>query len=270
MGQSSQADFGAAVNDVPNVEIVQKLDSQIPLDLEFVDSTGKTVQLGDFFDGERPVVLSLVYFECPMLCGEVLNGKTEAMQEIDLSLGEEYQAVTVSFDPKEDSKLAALKKKAYVDAYGRPGAAQAWHFLTGEKKNIEPLADSVGFKYVFDPNTGQYAHSGVIMVLTPSGHVSRYLFGIVYEPRNLRMALLEASEGNIGGPVEQLILTCYAYDPTTGNYNLLISRLLQIFGVMTVLILGAAILLMLYFERRRKRLIAEERHPSQEPAESKT
>jgi protein SCO1/2 len=233
-----------------NVGLDQKLDSQIPLDTMFVDEDGRDVRLGDFF-GKRPVVLALVYYECPMLCTQVLNGLIGSIGTINFDAGKEFDVVVVSFDPKETPALAAAKKKAYIERYRRPGAAEGMHFLTGRETSIAPLANAVGFRYVYDPSIDQFAHPAVITVLTPAGHVSRYLFGIEYAPRDLRLALVEASSGHIGTVVDQALLFCYHYDPIEGKYGVAIINLVRLGGLLTVGALGSFILLALRRERRQ-------------------
>lgn len=235
------------------VDIQQKLNAQVPLDLTFRDERGKTVRLGDYF-GKRPVILTLNYYECPMLCTVVLNELTRTLNALNYRIGREFEVVTVSIAPNETPELAAKKKANYVKSYRYPGAEKGWHFLTGDERNILRLADSVGFRYVYDPRTKQYAHTAAIMTLTPEGRMSRYLLGVQYAPRDLQFALMEASKGKIGNPVERVVLYCYQYDPSTGKYGLVIIRLVQLAGALTVLVLGVFIGGMLWWERRRPRL----------------
>ncbi|MCC6486552.1 MAG: SCO family protein [Candidatus Hydrogenedentes bacterium] len=236
----------------PEVGIDQKLDSQVPLDLTFRDENGKTVTLGSLMGG-KPAVLSLVYYECPMLCGEVLQGMLAAFNELDFTIGNEYQVLTVSFDPKETSELAAMKKKNMLEHYRAPEAAEGWHFLTGDEENIKKLAEVVGFRYQYIPSSDQYAHGSGIMVLTPEGKVSRYFYGIEYPKRDLRFGLIEASENRIGSLADELMLLCYHYDPMTGTYGLVIMSVLRLAGVATVLGSMALVGGMLVQERRRRR-----------------
>jgi protein SCO1/2 len=227
-----------------DVGIDQKLNQQIPLDIPFSDENGNTVALREFFGHGRPVVLSLVYYECPMLCTTSLNGLETSMKEMKLDLGKDYDVVTVSFDPTEKPSLAAAKKAVYVGLYGRPGAADAWHFLTGGQDSIERLTQAVGFRYHYDSNIKQFIHATGIMVLTPDGKVARYFYGIQYPAGNLRLGLVEASAGKIGNPVDAILLYCCEYDPQTGKYSLIISRALQIGALITVLSLGGLMLVM--------------------------
>jgi protein SCO1/2 len=226
----------SAVMQIPilkEVGLDQKLDAQVPLDLKFSDEQGREVTLGSLF-GHRPVVLALVYYECPMLCTEVLNGLVSALQTIAFNAGNEFDIVAVSFDPGETPALAAQKKALYVKRYGRPGAETGMHFLTGREDAIHALTSAVGFRYQYDPSTDQFAHTAVLTVLTPAGHVSRYLYGIEYQPRNLRLALVEAADGKIGTAVDKALLYCYHYDPETGKYGLAIMNLVRLGGIMTV------------------------------------
>ena len=230
------------------VGIDQKLNQTIPLNLAFRDENGQTVQLAQFFK-QRPVILTLVYYNCPMLCTQVLNGVESGLKELPLDIGKQFEVVTISIDPTESHVLAKVKQEMYVGMYGRPGAAQGWHFLTGDEPQIKQLADAVGFRYAYDPDTKQFAHASAIMLLTPEGKISRYFYGIQYPSRDLRLGLVEASEGKIGTPVDQVLLFCYHYDPATGKYGLLISRVIQAGGALTVLILGIAMLILFRGER---------------------
>jgi len=247
-------DFNTASNQpqaLSQVRIDQKLDAQVPLDLQFRDETGKVVRLGDYF-GKKPVVLSLVYYECPMLCTLVLNGMLTSFKVLSFDVGKEFEVVTVSFNPREKPGLAAAKKQSYLKRYDRPTGEQGWHFLTGEEDQITRLADAVGFKYTYDAKTEQYAHASAIMVLTPKGHVARYYYGIEYAPRDLRLGLVEASADKIGSPVDQLLLYCFHYDPLTGKYGMVIRNVLRLGGIATLGLLFGFIGLMLWRERGAK------------------
>jgi len=226
------------------VGIDQKLNDSIPLDLAFRDEHGNRVELGEYF-GSKPVILTLVYYSCPMLCTQVLNGLNRSLKEIPMEMGRDFRVVTVSIDPTERPILAEAKQAMYAGMYGRPGAAEGWHFLTGSEREIKQLANAVGFRYAYDPDSKQFAHASVIMILTPEGKISRYLYGIQYPQRDLRLGLVEASNGKIGSPVDQILLFCYHYDPHTGKYGLLISRIIQLSGLLTVLI-GAVFLIFLF------------------------
>lgn len=225
-----------------SVGIDQHLNSQVPLDLKFKDEEGREVKLGDYF-GKRPVILTLVYYQCPMLCTQVLNGLTSSMNMLKFDAGNQYDIVTVSIDPRETPKMAKAKKEKYIGRYRRAGAQQGWHFLTGDQANIAKLASAVGFRYVFDPKTDQFAHASGIMVLTPEGKVAQYYYGIEYSPKDLRLALIEASQNKIGNIVDEVLLYCYHYDPTSGHYNAVTINLVRVAGVLTVILLGGFIFL---------------------------
>jgi protein SCO1 len=236
-----------------DVGIDQKLNQQVPLGLTFKDENGNAVKLGQFF-GQKPVILSLVYFNCPMLCTQVLNGQEASMKGLPMDAGNQFEAVTVSIDPSDKPVMASVKKQMYVGMYGRPNAAQGWHFLTGDAPQIKALADSVGFRYAYDADSKQFAHASAIMVLTPQGKISKYFYGIEYSPRDLRLGLVEASNEKIGTPVDSMLLFCYHYDPSTGKYGLIINRLIQAGGLITVLAIGITMLIL--FRRERYELPA--------------
>ncbi len=220
----------------------QKLGDRIPLDLAFKDENGKDVKLSDYF-GKKPVVLSLVYFRCPMLCTLSLNGLAGALEVLSFVPGQEFEVLTVSFDPHEGPVLARAKKQAYMARYKRPQAAGGWHFLTGTQPSIDALTRAVGFRYVWDEATKQFAHPAGVLVLTPEGRIARYLFGIEYSPKDLRLALVDAAGGKIGNPIDEALLFCYQYDPKTGRYSAAVLRMLRLAAVATVLALGGFILL---------------------------
>jgi protein SCO1 len=236
----------------------QHLGETVPLDLAFTDETGKSVKLSDYF-GRKPVVLSLVYYQCPMLCTISLNGLAGALEVLSFVPGQEFEVVTVSFDPTESPTLAAAKKQAYMARYRRPEAHAGWHFLTGPKESVEALTRAVGFRYVWDEATKQFAHPAGLLVLTPGGKISHYLFGVEYAPKDLRLALVDAAGGKIGNAADQLLLYCYQYDPQTGRYSASILNLVRLAGALTVLGLGAFILTA--SRRRRPR-------PGTRPAET--
>lgn len=242
---------------LPEVRIDQRLGEQVPLDLKFKDEYGKEVTLGAYFE-DKPVILALVYYECPMLCGEVLNGLLDSLKAVPFKPGEEFTVLTVSFDPEEGPDLARLKKDIYVESYGRPGAEEGWHFLTGTEDQIKKLTDSVGFIYQYVPQSGEYAHAAGIMLLTPEGKVARYFYGIEYPPEDLRLSLVETSENRIGSLADQVVLMCYQWDPEAGTYGVVIFRVLRLAGLATVLALAALIGLLLWAERRRKRALEAE------------
>ncbi|MBS0208351.1 MAG: SCO family protein [Planctomycetes bacterium] len=256
----ASAPYGTPAGSSPSAEMLrdvgieQHLDAQLPLDAEFRDETGKTVRLGDYFQ-DQPVVVQLVYYQCPMLCNQVLNGFLKCSQAVPLEIGRDYQVVTVSFDPHEGADLAAKKRESYARAYRRPGGAEGWHFLTGDEASIKRLAAAIGFRYRYDPASKQYAHASGIFVATPSGRLSRYLYGIEYLPNDLRFSLVESSSGRIGSPVDQVLLLCFHYDPLTGKYGVAISRVLRAAGGLTALALGGFVVVMFRRERKRMRLV---------------
>lgn len=237
------------------VGIEQKLNQQLPLDLVFRDETGKLVKLGDYF-GQKPVVLSMVYYECPMLCGEVMNGMSSVFSTLDFNVGKDFNVVTVSFNPSEGPALAAAKKRTLIERYGRPGAAEGWHFLTGEQPSIQALTEAVGFKYAWDEQTKQYAHAAAIMVATPDGRLAQYLYGVEYAPRDLRLALVESSQHKVGTIVDQVLLYCYHYDPRTGKYGAVVSRVLQVAGVITIVVLGGLLIVMFRLDPQRQKSVS--------------
>ena len=228
----------------------QNIDQPLPLDTAFRDEAGATVRLGDYF-GTKPVVMVFAYYDCPMLCTMVINGLSSALGVMNLNPGTDFEIVTVSFNPHDTPALAAAKKAGYLERYKRPGAAGAWHFLTGDQPQIDRLTKAAGFRYVWDAETKQYAHPSGVIVATPDGRLSKYLFGIEYGPRDLRFAIVEASAGKAGTAVDALLLYCYHYDPMTGRYGLVIMRAIRMAGAATVFALGAFIVLMLRNETRR-------------------
>ncbi len=228
----------------------QNLDQQLPLDTYFVDEQGRRVQLGQYF-GARPVVLAFVYYDCPMLCTQVLGAMTSTLGVMSLEPGKDYEIVLVSFDPREKPAQAATRKAEYMHRFRRPGTEDSWHFLTGEQPEIARLTKAAGFRYAWDEQTQQYAHPAGIIVATPDGRPARYLFGIEYGPRDVRLALVEATAGKIGSVADNLLLFCYHYDPMTGRYGFAIMRALRVAGVATVLLIGTSIFLMVRRERRK-------------------
>jgi protein SCO1/2 len=230
----------------------QKLGETVPLDLTFHDEQGRPVPLAQFF-GQRPVILNLVYYQCPMLCSQVLQGLARSLKPVSLTPGSGFEIVTLSIDPTEGPDLAARKKAAYIDFYGRPEAAKGWHFLTtNDPKAIDRLADSVGFRYVYNPKTKQYAHAAGVVVLTPQGKVSRYFFGIDHSPRDLKAALEAAAGQHVGSPIANLLLLCYDYDPTTGQYTLTVMSVLRGLGLLTLLGMIGLITALTLRDRRRR------------------
>ncbi|HEY2828204.1 MAG TPA: SCO family protein [Pirellulales bacterium] len=233
----AQAGDEPPTNIIDAVGIDQRLDEQVPPELTFRDETGATVHLGDYFKSQQPIILVLAYYRCPMLCTEVLNGLVDSLHQVNFDMDRQYRVLTVSFDPQDSPELAAQKKATYAKSYARTGTEDGWHFLTGEREAINQLTRAVGFRYAYDPATGQYAHGSGIMVLTPQGKLSRYFFGIEYPVRDLRLALVESSAGKIGTPVDQLLLLCYHYDPATGKYTASAMLLVRSAGVVTMLAL---------------------------------
>jgi protein SCO1/2 len=252
LGSQLAAAQGYSPEFLDKIGIDQKLDEQVPMDLVFQDERGNDVRLADLFNG-KPVLLTLVYYECPMLCTEILNGVVRSLRALSFTVGEEFNVVTVSFDPDETPVLALTKKKMYIERYDRTGAAEGWHFLTGDEQTIRRLTDAVGFRYTYVPARDQYAHASGIMILTPEGKVSRYYYGIEYPTRDLRLGLIEAAEGKIGTAVDQVLLLCFHYDPTTGKYGMVIMNVIRLAGLVTVLALAAFVVPAYVRDRKRAR-----------------
>jgi len=232
-----------------DVGIDQRLNEPLPLDLTFRDEAGHDVQLGQYF-GRRPVILALVYYECPMLCTLTLNGLASALRVLSFNAGNQFEVVVVSFNPAETPALAAAKKKAYLERYDRPGTEDGWHFLTGDDAAIKRLTAAAGFRYTYVAAQKQYAHAAGIIVATPQGRIARYFFGVEYAPRDLRLGLVEASQNQIGSAVDQLLLYCFHYDPATGKYGAIVLNIMRLGGAATVLALGAFMIIMWRRERR--------------------
>ena len=218
----------------------QRLNAQVPLDLGFRDETGQAVRLGRYM-GAKPIILALAYYDCPNLCNIVLDDLVENLRELPFVLGEQFDVVTVSIDPRETPQLAATKKDSFLRHYGRSDTAGGWHALTGEQAAIQRLADAIGFRYAYDAELGQYAHPSGLLVLTPQGKISRYFYGLVYSPTDLRLGLVEASANKIGSPIDQVLLRCYRYDPVAGKYSVAIMEGVRIAGLLTTLVLGTFI-----------------------------
>jgi protein SCO1/2 len=233
-----------------NVGIDQKLDQQVPLDLPFRNENGEAVKLGDYF-GRKPVLLALVYYSCPMLCNQVLQGLAGALTAVKFDVGNEFDVLAISFDPRDTPELAAEKKEIYVRWYKRQGAARGWHFLTGEQESITRLTEAVGFRYWFDEARNQFAHASGIMLLTSQGKLARYFYGIEYAPKDIQLGLVEASANKIGSPVDQLLLYCYHYDPATGTYSPIVLNMVRVGGLLTVL--GLPVLLFFLTRRYSRR-----------------
>ncbi len=238
-----------------DVRIDQKLDFPVPLDLAFVDEAGKDVTLSQYF-GTRPAVLALVYYECPMLCTQVLNGLFSSMQPLTLDAGRDFDIIVVSFDPGETPAMAQAKKASYLAHYQRPTAEAGIHFLTGRQQAIDALADAVGFRYAYDEAIDQYAHPAAVTVLTPQGHVSKYLYGVEFAPMDFRFAMVSAGEGQIGTLVDQALLYCFHYDPATGKYSVAIMKFVQLGAILTLLGIGAFVFVHLRRDRQQNRAVA--------------
>jgi protein SCO1/2 len=226
------------------VSLEQRLNEQVPLDLVFRDETGREVKLAEYFQKGRPVILSLVFYECPMLCNQVLNGLVSSIKTLSFNAGQEFEVLTVSFDAREGPELARAKKESYMVRYQRPGTENGWHFLTGSQSSIDALTKAVGFNYFYDEQTKQFAHASGIIVLTPEGKIARYFYGIDYAPRDLRFGLIEASANKIGSPVDKLLLYCYHYDPSTGKYGAAVMNIMRIGGILTLVAIASLILLL--------------------------
>ena len=227
-----------------NVGIQQNLNQQIPPDLIFTDDLGRKVRLGDYF-GRKPLILNFVYYGCPMLCGEELSGLESTLRVLKFDIGREFEVITVSFDPKDTPEIAAKKKDQFLRRYNRPGAERGWHFLVGQPDAIDAVTKAAGFQYEYDPKTGQFAHSTAIIVLTPQGKIAQYYYGIEYPPKDVRLALVEASQNRIGNVVDELLLYCYHYDPEQGKYSATIMRVLRLMGVATMLCLGTLLFVLI-------------------------
>jgi protein SCO1/2 len=256
---AAMAQPSTAPSILKDIGIDQKLNAQVPADLVFTDETGRQVQLGDYFaQSRRPIILTLVYYECPMLCTMVLNELVRTMNGLStLSAGKDYDVLTVSFNPKETTQLAASKRKGYLREYKRESGPQGWHFFTGSEDSIRRLTDAVGFRYAWDPKFNQYVHASGFMILTPQGRVSRYFYGLDYSVKDVRLSLVEASNNQIGSPVEKVMLYCFHYDPTTGKYSLAILNLLKVAAGLTVVCLGSY----LFMNFRRERMASRAKAP---------
>jgi protein SCO1/2 len=238
------------------VGIEQKLNDQLPLEAEFKNEDGETVKLDDYFGNGRPIILALVYYECPMLCNEVLNGLTGSLKGISFNAGKDFDVVAISFDARENDKpeLTKNKKASYMARYGRVGTENGWHFLTGTQSEIDKVTEAVGFNYRFDEETDQFAHAGGIMVITPEGRISRYLYGIDYAPNDVKFSIMDSAESRIGNPAEQLFLYCFHYDPSTGKYGLTIMKILRLMALATLVGIGG---MLFVFWRRNKEIRSE-------------
>jgi protein SCO1 len=235
------------------VSIAQKLNQQVPLNLVFRDEFGRSRPLSTYFSGHKPVLLALVYYHCPMLCTLILNGVVSSLKAVSFNPGRDFEVVVVSFDPRDTPETAAQKRAEYLRRYRRPGTDNGWHFLTGSQPSIQALTEAVGYKYKFDPKTGQFAHVSAIMILTPQGRLSRYFYGVEYAPRDVRLGLVEASHDKIGNPVDQVLLYCYHYDPATGKYGAISMNILRFGGGTFVLICSTFLFIAWRHDWRRDR-----------------
>ena len=235
------------------VGIEQKLGAQLPLDAEFKDEDGKTIKLGSYFNTGRPVIVAFVYYECPMLCNQVLNGLTGSLKGISFDAGKEFDVVAISFDARENDKadLAKNKKASYIERYNRPGAEKGWHFLTGTQESIDKATSAAGFSYKWDQRSNQFAHAAGVMIATPDGKLSRYFYGIDYSPKDVKFGIMESAENKIGNAAEQLLLYCYHYDPASGKYGLAILNVIRLGGVLTVM--GLGIMGFVFWRRNKKK-----------------
>ncbi|CAN5430725.1 SCO family protein [soil metagenome] len=222
------------------IGIEQKLGAQLPLDAEFKDENGNPVKLGAYFNTGKPVILAFVYYECPMLCNQVLNGLSGALKGVSFNAGKEFDILAISFDARENDKadLAKNKKASYVERYGRPGAENGWHFLTGTQESIDKATSAAGFNYKWDEKSNQFAHAAGVMIVTPEGKLSRYFYGIDYSPKDIKFGVMESAENKVGNPAEQLLLYCYHYDPASGKYGLAILNVMRLGGILTLLGMG--------------------------------
>ncbi len=236
-----------------DVGITERLGTTVPGDLTFKDESGHSVRLGGYFDGRRPVILTLNYFECPMLCTLELNGLVDGLRKVAWEPGRDFQIVTVSFNPLETPTLARLKKQSYVASYDKPGAWAGWHFLTGSAEGIKALTDAVGFRYHYDERTGQFAHATAIMLTDGHGRLTRYLYGVEFEPKALRLALTEAGEGKVGTATDQILLYCFHYDANEGRYVVAATNLMRVGGALTASVVAGFLLVMWRREARRRR-----------------
>ena len=252
--EPSQGTSNGMPQALQEVGIEQKLNSQLPLDAVFKDENGNEVKLGEYFNKGKPVVLALVYYECPMLCNEVLNGLTGSLKGVSFDAGKDFDVIAISFDARENEKpdLAKNKKASYMSKYERKGTENGWHFLTGTQSQIDKVTQAVGFNYKFDEATNQFAHAGGIMMTTPDGRLSRYFYGIDYQPRDLKFGLIDSSEGKIGNPAEKLYLYCFHYDPANGAYGFVVLRVMRVASVLMLIAMGG---MFFVFWRRNKQKV---------------
>lgn len=236
----------------------QNLQNQLPLEAQFKDESGKTVKFGQYFDGRRPVMLAMIFYNCTMLCSEVVKGLMTSLQEVKLTPGKDYNVVVISINPKEDAELARVNKQKYLAKYGFSKQASGFHFLTGTNENIRKVTDAAGYFYTYDKETEQYAHPGGIVVTTPAGKVARYFTGVLYEPRDVRLSLVEASEGKVGTVRDLILLRCFHFNNTTGKYSLAVMELLRIVAAVFVIVVGSSLALWVRRDLKREKMLARE------------
>lgn len=241
-------------DELVGVDIIERLNETLPLDVPFVDDAGRDVTLRSYFNGTRPVILQIGYLKCPMLCNLVLNELVNGLKDVDLSAGREFDVVSVSVNPIETHELAEVKKRGYLLEYGRVASENGWHFLTGPESSSRAVADATGFGFRYDPDTGEYAHAAAVILCTPDGRISRYLYGVRYEPNNLRLGLIEASEGRIGSTLDRIILWCHVYDPDAKGYVVFALRLMKLGGLVTLVVLFGGLSWLWIREAQRRRL----------------
>ncbi|MEW4528465.1 SCO family protein [Maioricimonas sp. JC845] len=249
-GRVLPAQIAKSIDALEGVGVEEHLNAVLPLDEQFTNDTGRSIRLQELFDGERPVILSLNYSNCPMLCSLQLNGLIEALHQVQLNVGDDFQLVSVSIDPLETTIRARETKQRYMKDYGRPGTGHGWHFLTGRKDSIDRLAESVGFGYEYIPERKEYAHAAVFMICTPDGRISRYIYGVRFDPQTVRLSLVEAADGKIGTTLDQVLLYCFHYDATAGSYAATAVSIMKVGGGVTVVALLAG-LVPWWFRRRR-------------------
>ncbi|MBN2328838.1 MAG: SCO family protein [Candidatus Omnitrophica bacterium] len=259
MSMPASAQDNQEPEELKGVGVDEQLNSQTPLDVPFTTAENKEVRFGDFVTGEKPVILNLAYFSCPMLCGLIWDGMLESLQSIPLNIGEDFDVVTLSIDPLETPSLAKVKKQNMLKQYGREGANLGWHYLVGKEENIRRITDAAGFNYKWVESRKEYAHPAVLIILTPDGRISRYLYGIQFDSQTLRLSLVEASEGKIGTTLDHFILTCFQYDPTANRYAPVAMNIMRMGGILTVLILGIFLggFWMKELRRKKSRHLAE-------------
>ncbi len=255
---SRAAEPGRVASETPTeltgVSFAQRLDERLPLDAVLTDDEGRRVELGEYF-GRRPVILAFVYYECPMLCSQVMHGISSALKTLPFTPGRDFDVVLVSFDPRETAAVASARKRSHLAHWSAEETAAGWHLLTGDEATIQRVTSAAGFTYRWDERIGQFAHVSGLLVVTPDGRLSRYFYGVQFSPRELRMALVESGEGRIGSAIDELLLYCFHYDPAEGRYGMVVMNLLRLGGAITVLLLGGFIVLM-----RRRESRAVERH----------